>query len=132
MPDDAVASANCDCAGGGIGGVTTCFLLPPPPQDAGTLPDDDQISDGLSIKQRLAKHREKSSCISCHERLDPLGFPLEGIDPLGRFRLKSGDFKVDDIGELKNGQKQILVIDVQILVNDEVKSINDEPNRFNS
>ena len=36
-----------------------------------------------------------------------MGFPLEGIDPLGRFRLNAGGHAVDATAELKSGEKII-------------------------
>lgn len=76
---------------------------PPPPSDVEELPEDDSVADGLTVKQRFEKHREDPNCYSCHSRLDPMGFPLEMFDPLGRFRTKSGGHAIDATGELKNG-----------------------------
>ena len=59
---------------------------PPPPGDAGTLPGDDKSFNGLTLRERLAEHKRNASCAACHLRIDPLGFPLEGFDPVGRPR----------------------------------------------
>ena len=59
---------------------------PPPPADAGTLPGDDKSFNGLTLRERLAEHKRNASCAACHLRIDPLGFPLEGFDPVGRPR----------------------------------------------
>lgn len=69
---------------------------PPPPQDAGELPEDDSNTEGLTFRQQLAKHREKASCSGCHSRIDPLGFSLENFDPIGRWRTKDVNGKPID------------------------------------
>jgi hypothetical protein len=74
---------------------------PPPPADAGTLPGDDKSFNGLTLRQRLAEHKRNATCASCHLRIDPLGFPLEGFDPVGRPRDKYADGQAVDVtGEL--------------------------------
>ena len=60
--------------------------VPPPPADAGSIPADDVLQDGLTVQQRLIAHRRDASCKNCHSRIDPLGFALEQYDPLGRWR----------------------------------------------
>ena len=77
---------------------------PPPPEGVEELPEDDKVADGLTVKQRFEKHRKDPVCYSCHIRLDPMGFPLEVFDPLGRLRNKSGGHPIDANGEMKNGR----------------------------
>jgi hypothetical protein len=73
---------------------------PPPPADAGTLPGDDKSFNGLTLRQRLAEHKRDATCAACHLRVDPLGFPLEGFDAVGRPRARYADGQaVDDTGE---------------------------------
>jgi hypothetical protein len=74
---------------------------PPPPADAGTLPGDDKSFNGLTLRQRLAEHKRSDTCASCHQRIDPLGFPLERFDAVGRTRDKYPDGQAIDVtGEL--------------------------------
>jgi hypothetical protein len=74
---------------------------PPPPADAGTIPADDKTFNGLTVRERLAQHKRNATCANCHLRIDPLGFPLEGFDPIGRARTTYSDGKpVDVTGEL--------------------------------
>ena len=76
---------------------------PPPPADAGTIPADDQTFNGLTLRQRLAQHKRNATCAACHLRIDPLGFPLEGFDAVGRTRKTYADGKpVDVTGEFKD------------------------------
>jgi hypothetical protein len=78
---------------------------PPPPPLVKSLPPDDAPVDGLSLRQRLEKHREQPECASCHVRMDPLGFGLENFDPIGRWRTRIGDQPVDASGVLPGGEK---------------------------
>ncbi len=76
---------------------------PPPPPDAGVLPADDQQPDGLSLRERLERHRRDKSCASCHAQMDALGFALETYDVLGRWRREIHDAPVDALGTLPDG-----------------------------
>jgi hypothetical protein len=64
---------------------------PPPPADAGSLPADDKLFGGLSLKAKLEQHKRNASCSNCHTRIDPLGFSLERFDPTGRWRERYPD-----------------------------------------
>ena len=76
---------------------------PPPPADAGTLPADDKSFEGQTLRQRLTSHKRDAKCASCHLRIDPLGFPLEGFDAVGRTRTAYNDGKpVDTTGEFRD------------------------------
>jgi hypothetical protein len=59
---------------------------PPPPPDAGSLPADPKAFGGLTLRERLEVHKRNPSCANCHVRIDPMGFPLEGYDAVGRWR----------------------------------------------
>jgi hypothetical protein len=73
---------------------------PLPPADAGTLAADDRTFNGLTLREKLAEHKRNATCANCHRRIDPLGFPLEGFDAVGRFRETYADGKpVDLTGE---------------------------------
>lgn len=76
---------------------------PPPPADAGTLPADDKSFEGQTLRQRLAQHKSRAQCASCHLRIDPLGFPLEAYDAVGRGRQAYADGQpVDVTGEFRD------------------------------
>ncbi|HZN35180.1 MAG TPA: DUF1588 domain-containing protein, partial [Pirellulaceae bacterium] len=80
--------------------------VPPPPADAGSIPAEETLADELTVRQRLEKHRTAASCVSCHSRIDPLGFALEHYDPLGRWRETYRDGKpIDPTGILNDGTK---------------------------
>lgn len=60
----------------------------PPPADVPALSDSagDSAEQALSIKDLLAKHRQKESCNDCHVRLDPWGIPFEQYNAIGKFQ----------------------------------------------
>lgn len=58
---------------------------PPPPPNVEQLPREDSKQEALTLRQRLAQHRANPNCASCHDRIDPVGHPLEHFDPLGRW-----------------------------------------------
>ena len=77
----------------------------PPPPNAGSLPADDQLDDGLSLRQRLERHREDPSCASCHANIDPLGFVLENYDGVGRWRDEDHLGPIDARAVLPDGRE---------------------------
>ena len=80
--------------------------VPPPPADAGSIPADDVLSDGKTVRQRLEAHRSDAACQNCHSRIDPLGFTLEHFDAIGRWRDHYRDGQqIDSSGILADGRK---------------------------
>lgn len=78
---------------------------PPPPPGVGSLPEDDVEVEGLTFRDRLVRHRAEPACASCHSRMDPLGFALEGLDGIGRIREPAeGAEPIDDSAVLDGGQ----------------------------
>src|SRR5690606_2441276 len=53
-----------------------------PPPDVPEL--DDSASKATALRAKLEAHRAAPACASCHDKIDPLGFALEGFDPIGR------------------------------------------------
>lgn len=78
--------------------------VPPPPADAGSIPADDILADGKTVRERLVAHRQQSTCVNCHSRIDPLGFAMENFDPIGRWREQYRDGQsIDASGTLNRG-----------------------------
>lgn len=75
---------------------------PPPPADVPPLPEHAAGDDAqLTLRERLAMHRERSDCRGCHDRIDPLGFALENYDAIGAWRDQyENGREVDAAGEL--------------------------------
>ena len=71
--------------------ATVIFNKPPEPPPADVPPLGETPAEGeeqLTVRERLALHRERSDCRGCHEQIDPLGFALENYDPTGVWREK--------------------------------------------
>ena len=60
--------------------------LPRPPKNVPVLPEDEAATDGLTVRELVAKHTSDEKCQSCHQKIDPFGFSLEGFDAIGRRR----------------------------------------------
>jgi len=58
---------------------------PPPPPNAGEV-EPNVDGEKLTVGQRLAKHREQSTCRNCHRRIDPYGLALENFNVIGQWR----------------------------------------------
>ena len=43
-------------------------------------------SKGLTMRDKLVRHRADASCATCHNLMDPIGFGLENFDWMGRWR----------------------------------------------
>ena len=86
--------------------VATVIFNKPPPPPPDIVPeieqDDAEIEKkGMTLRQRLVAHQENESCVSCHKKIDPLGFALENFDAIGRWREKySSGLNIDASGEI--------------------------------
>lgn len=74
---------------------------PPPPPDVEPLSPD--LRGKITLKEQLATHRNQEACASCHRKIDPMGFPLENFDPIGRWR--------DNYPKIDKQAKTILPVD---------------------
>ncbi len=76
----------------------------PPAPDGLVIDQAKMENEAVSIKARLAAHRDNPNCSVCHDRMDPFGFALENFDAVGRFR-KTGPngAPMDATGDLKGG-----------------------------
>jgi mono/diheme cytochrome c family protein len=68
--------------------------VPPPPPGVDTnLAENKPGAMPMSIRERLAQHRQNPACASCHSVIDSLGFALENFDAIGAWRT------VDELGK---------------------------------
>jgi hypothetical protein len=68
--------------------------VPPPPPGVDTnLAENKPGATPMSIRERLAQHRQNPACASCHSVIDSLGFALENFDAIGAWRT------VDELGK---------------------------------
>ena len=77
---------------------------PPPPPDVPALEDNDVAAD-LPFRERFAEHRRNPACTSCHLVIDPVGFPLENFDAVGRWRTFFEGHPVDSRGGFADGSE---------------------------
>lgn len=75
---------------------------PPPPADVPALGERAKDKP-TTVRQRLEQHRQNAQCASCHARMDPLGFPLENYDAIGRWRETEDEVPVDSKATLPDG-----------------------------
>jgi len=78
---------------------------PPPPPDVPEVDLTDPRILEMSLKERIADHRNKAACASCHSRIDPWGIAFENYDALGSYRTKVGKTAVDATATLFNQQE---------------------------
>lgn len=78
--------------------------LPPPPPDAGELPEPGESQQALTLRQTFERHRDEARCAVCHNRIDPIGFGLENFDAIGRWRDTDNGHPVDATGRLLSGK----------------------------
>ena len=79
--------------------------LPRPPPVVPELPDDEALGD-LTIRELVERHTKLPECAACHDRIDPLGFALEGFDTVGRLRDRDlAGRPVDASAVLKDGSR---------------------------
>jgi Protein of unknown function (DUF1588)/Protein of unknown function (DUF1585)/Protein of unknown function (DUF1592) len=56
---------------------------PPPPGVPAIEPD---IRGAVTVRQQLEKHRNSTTCATCHVKMDPPGVALESFDVIGMWR----------------------------------------------
>ncbi len=78
--------------------------LPPPPANAGDLPEPSKETAQMTLRQRFEMHRKAPQCASCHNRIDPLGYGLENFDATGRWRDTDNGQPIDSQGVLRTGE----------------------------
>ena len=84
---------------------------PPPPPNVEPLSPD--LRDERTLKEQLAAHRKQDACVSCHQKIDPMGFALENLDPIGRWRdsypkahpQDKNGLLIDPTSQLANGRR---------------------------
>jgi len=83
------------------------ILNDPPPPPPPNVPQVDLTNPDIlkmTVKERIADHRSKAACISCHAKIDPWGIAFENYDALGAYRTQIKNQPVDATSELFNRQ----------------------------
>ncbi len=76
---------------------------PPPPPNVPPL-DESKAAESMTLRERLARHRQDPSCSPCHNLMDPIGFGLESYDAVGAWRTHDGGALIDTSGVLPDGK----------------------------
>ncbi|MCA9618150.1 MAG: DUF1588 domain-containing protein [Myxococcales bacterium] len=77
-----------------------CDDVPPPPPNVDDTIEAPTPEEGLTLKEKLAQHREDPACAGCHDMIDPIGFTLENFDAVGAYRELDNGSPVDASGQL--------------------------------
>lgn len=77
---------------------------PPPPPNVPEVDLADPEIAKMTLKERIADHRNDPACYSCHARIDPWGIAFENYDAMGSFRTAIKGKPVDATAELFNKQ----------------------------
>ena len=74
-----------------------CGTVPDPPPG---VPQLEEPTPGVSVRERLSQHREKEPCRSCHLMMDPFGLPFENYDGVGLWRDEAYGVPIDASAEV--------------------------------
>ncbi|HQU46194.1 MAG: hypothetical protein B7Z73_18560, partial [Planctomycetia bacterium 21-64-5] len=70
--------------------------LRPPPEAVAPLSPD--LHPEMTTRERVTLQTSPASCVTCHGIINPLGFPLERFDAVGRYRTEEKGRPIDDAG----------------------------------
>lgn len=76
-----------------------CLTIPPPPPNVPQLPPVTDTSF-TTTRDRVEKHVASGACMSCHARINPLGYPFESYDGLGVYRTTENGYPIDSSGAI--------------------------------
>jgi hypothetical protein len=76
-----------------------CQPPPPPPPDVDiTVPE---VGEAATARERLSAHLSAgSSCMGCHQLMDPIGLAFENFDAIGQYREQEGGRPIDVSGAI--------------------------------
>lgn len=82
-----------------------CQDVPPPPasvlQQIAQHPID-PTDKATTTRQKYEQHKTDPFCASCHDQFDPIGFGMEEMDGIGRYRTTENGLPIDTSGTLNN------------------------------
>lgn len=76
-----------------------CAHIPDPPPDADTSVPE--LKPGSTRRQQLEQKTAPPTCSACHALMNGIGFGLENLDAIGRFRATENGLPIDASGEVK-------------------------------
>ena len=75
-----------------------CTPIEPPPGDVNTDIPEPPSDMPKTRRQQLTEHSTNPTCAGCHMSMDPMGFPFENFDGIGRYRTTDHGLPVDTSG----------------------------------
>jgi hypothetical protein len=82
-----------------------CQDIPPPPpsvlQQVAANPIDSN-DRGRTTRMKYEQHKTQAFCAACHQQFDVIGFGMEEMDGIGRYRTTENGLPVDSSGQLEN------------------------------
>ncbi|MXY26420.1 MAG: DUF1592 domain-containing protein [Acidobacteria bacterium] len=86
--------------------LETLLGTPPPPPPPNVPPLDETRSNTrvVSMREKMAAHRQNPQCAVCHQIMDPAGLSMENFDAIGRWRDAEGGAPIDAAGSLPGGE----------------------------
>jgi hypothetical protein len=79
--------------------VLLCQEFGTPPANAGTVPVVDPTA---TTRERFAQHTADPNCLACHQYIDNVGFGMENLDAVGRWREEENGFVIDSSGDMND------------------------------
>lgn len=67
------------------------IIAEPPDDPPPNVPTLSEETKGLSLRERIERHRNQPGCVQCHLKIDPWGVPFEEFDAGGRLKQQSVD-----------------------------------------
>lgn len=82
--------------------------LRPPPEAFTPLPAE--LHPSLTTRERVMLQTKDNACMACHGVINPLGFPLEHFDAVGRFREKDNAKPIDARGSYQTRAGKMVTV----------------------
>ncbi|HEX5788574.1 MAG TPA: DUF1592 domain-containing protein, partial [Woeseiaceae bacterium] len=83
---------------------------PPPPPNVPALGEGAESLVGLTLREQIEGHRDKSACANCHKKIDPWGLAFENFDASGAWR--------DEISVGEGEEKIARIVDASTVLPD--------------
>jgi hypothetical protein len=83
-------------------------LRPPPEAVAALAPD---LHPDLTTRERVTLQTQPTTCMTCHQIINPLGFALERFDAVGRYRETEHGKPVDGTGSYRTRSGEQVAFD---------------------
>lgn len=76
-----------------------CVDIPPPPQ-AVKFPERTNDATPRTLRQVLQSEHSMGTCAGCHQFMDPVGYPFEVFDAVGKLRSTDNGLPIDASGSI--------------------------------